>query len=203
MRRILAAGIVLVIVFVGGMAVRAATTKTPEVDPAHATMQLQGTLSQKSCVGEDRIKYLTFSGSYTGPQAEIAPANDYTLTGTVTISGIKWTINTVTTRGVLTGTVTLVNSAGTGEYVGKLTLMTFGLPSPAAGPVPGRGWIVAAFVPPDETVTPGDDNLLANVEFMLGTTGATGQFGDAAGSLSIPDFSVVTNVAPKAADGTC
>jgi hypothetical protein len=32
---------------------------------------------------------------------------------------------------------------------------------------------------------------------------ANGQFGDAPGSLNIPDFSLVTNVAPKALDGAC
>jgi hypothetical protein len=52
---------------------------------------------------------------------------------------------------------------------------------------------------------PNDDSLVANVEFKVSTTSATGQFGDLAGSgsLGFPDYSVVTNVAPKAADGVC
>ena len=44
---------------------------------------------------------------------------------------------------------------------------------------------------------------LANVEFVLNPSSANGQFGDAPGTLGTPDFSVVTNVAPKAADGVC
>jgi hypothetical protein len=143
--------------------------------------------------------------SFTGGESQILPdPTDYGLTGPLTISAIQWTINRTTGRGVLTGTITLSTAAGSREYVGKLTLITQGLPTPGAG-VPGRGWIVAAFAPPDEMVTPGDDSLLANVEFVLGTAGATGQFGSAAGSgtLGFHDFSVVTNVAPNALDGTC
>jgi len=56
---------------------------------------------------------------------------------------------------------------------------------------------------PDEGTTPGDDSLIAKVEFELNLTSATGQFGDVPRSLGVPDYSVVTNVAPKALDVVC
>jgi hypothetical protein len=204
MKRVLAAGIAVVLAFLGGMAVRAASG-TPEVDRASSTMQLSGQLRPTNCVGEDAGKYVTYKGSYRGGESQFLPdPTDYALSGSLSINAIQWTISRNTGRGVLTGAITLQNAAGAVVYAGKLTLVTQGLPSPGAA-VPGRGWIVAAFAPPDEGTTPGDDNLLANVEFALATTSANGQFGDAvgSGSLGFPDFSVVTNVAPKALDGTC
>jgi hypothetical protein len=204
MKRILAAGIALAVAFLGGMAVRAASG-TPEVDRANATMQLSGSLRPTNCVGEDAVKYVTYKGSFRGGESQFLPdPTDYGLTGSLAINAIQWTISRPTGRGVLIGTITLTNAAGAVQYAGKLTLVTQGLPSPAAA-VPGRGWIVAAFAPPDEGTTPGDDSLIANVEFALATTSANGQFGDAvgSGSLGFRDFSVVTNVAPKALDGTC
>ena len=204
MKKVIAAAVVLVGVFVGGMVAQAATSGTPEIDRANATIKLHGNLTPAKCVGEDGVTYVTYKGTYTGGQSQILPdPTDYTLTGPLTVSGVNWTINTTTHRGVLKGTVTLSTSAGA-EYVGTLTLISQGLPSAAAA-VPARGWIVAKFKPADETVTPGDNNLLANVEFGLFTTGATGQFGDAAGTgnAGTLDYSVVTNVAPTALDGTC
>lgn len=206
MKRVIATAVVVVAVFVGGMVARAAiaTSGTPEIDRANAKITLQGKLAPTKCVGEDGVGYLTYKGSYTGSESQILPdPTDYTLSGLLTVSGIHWTINTKTLRGVLTGTVTLSAAAGA-EYVGTLTLISQGLPSATAA-VPSRGWIVAKFKPADEGVAPGDDNLLANVEFGLFTSGATGQFGDAAGSgtAGVLDYSVVTNVAPTALDGTC
>jgi hypothetical protein len=223
MKRVLAAGIALVVVVVGGMAARAATSSspevagraaiagTPEVDRASATTQLTGQYSRPTfCVAEDGGQYTTYRGTATGSESQVLPdPTDYSLAGPLTISGIIWTVNLTTGRGVLTGTIKLSTSAGSGEYVGKVTLISQGVPRPDGSAVPARGWIVAAFTPPDETVTPGDDSLLANVEFMLvtqaGVPNTTGQFGDAAGSgsLGFPDWSVVTNVAPRALDGTC
>jgi hypothetical protein len=66
-----------------------------------------------------------------------------------------------------------------------------------------EGWISGGVKLADEGTTPGDDSLIANVEFEINLGAANGQFGDAPASLGIPDFSVVTNVAPKAADGVC
>jgi hypothetical protein len=223
MKRILAAGIAFVVVFVGGMAAHAATSRspevagraaiagTPEVDRASATTQLTGKYSRPTfCVAEDGGQYTTYRGTATGSESQVLPdPTDYSLAGPLTVSGIIWTINLTTGRGVLTGTIKLSTSAGgSSEYVGKVTLISQGIPVANGSSVPARGWIVAAFTPPDETVTPGDDSLLANVEFNLITLAgvpSNGQFGDAAGSgsLGIPDYSAVTNVAPRALDGTC
>jgi hypothetical protein len=99
--------------------------------------------------------------------------------------------------------VSAINSATGGSvYSGKLTLVTQGVPSTTAQAV-GRGWINAAITQPDEAVSPGDDSLIANVEFRIGPAGGSGQFGDVPGSLGVPDFSAVTNVAPTPQDGVC
>ena len=188
---------------VGGLVVSAATG-IPEVDRANATMQLSGNLTSRTCDGEDGIVYDTFSGTWKGGETQFVPdPTDYTLSGTLTVSGIKWTINTSTDRGVLTAAITLtVSGATTTTYTGRLTLVSQGLPSAAGGPVPARGWIVAGFKPPDEGVA-SDDSLIENVEMMISPFAASGQFGDSPGAPTVPDFSAVTNVAPKALDGTC
>jgi hypothetical protein len=205
MKRILATGIAVVIAFAGGMAVRAASG-TPEIATADATIQVSGQLHHIICPGEDGTGYITYSGIWKGGETDVLPAGDpgYTLSGTLTIGGIHWTIDTTTKRGVLTARISLAATATTTEYVGKMTLITQGLPAAGAA-VPGRGWIVAAFTPPDEGVTKGDDNLVANVEFALNLGGANGQFGDSAGGggLNFKDYSAITNVAPAALDGTC
>jgi hypothetical protein len=186
----------------GGSAL--AGTATPEIDRANATMQLNGNLRGISCVGEDKMPYVTYVGSYAGGESQMLPdPTDYPLSGPLSISGVAWTINTKTGRGVLTGTITLGPAGAVPVYSGKLTLVTQGVPAATGAPVPGRGWIVANIKHPDEGATPGDDNLVANVEFAISPFSAMGQFGDVPGSMGIPDFSVVTNVAPTAADGVC
>lgn len=204
-KALLLAGFALVCASLGGLVVRAATAGTPEIDRANATLGLQGNLKTHGCVGEDNTDYVTYTGTWTGSESQITPdATDYGLSGTVVVKSIKWTINSNTSRGVLTGSISLTSAASnTPIYSGKLTLVTQGKPA-AGATVPGRGWISALFQPADDGVAPpGDDNLIANVEFALSLSGATGQFGDAAGSLAVPDFSAVTNVAPSAKDGTC
>jgi hypothetical protein len=191
----------------GGVVIAAATSGTPEIDRANATLGFQGQLRAISCTGEDGITYLTYHGAWIGSASQVLPdATDYGLSGAAKISGIAWTINKTTGRGVLKGTISLTSSAGTLTYSGTLILVTQGLPAPGAA-VPGRGWINAQFSGPDDGVPPpgNDDSLIANVEFSLATVGSTGQFGDLAGggTLGFPDWSVVTNVAPKAADGVC
>src|SRR5207249_8379047 len=120
-----------------------------------------------------------------------------------TIKMIKWTINASTGRGIFTSTIVLTNSAGMTQYSGKLTLVSDGFPASGAL-IPARGWIQANFKTTDDGVAPpNDDYLIANVEFMLGPGGATGQFGDLNASAGVPDFSAVTNLAPNPADGTC
>jgi hypothetical protein len=208
MKKVIASGAALVSVFFGGFVVRAATTPTPEIDRANATIQLAGNLKGKECVGEDQITYITYTGSWKGGETQIVPdPTDYNLTGALTVTKIQWTVNQTTGRGVLTGTIGLTVSTPTGnvpEYSGKLTLVTQNVAGTRN--VPARGWIVANFLVPDDGVPPpNDDYLVANVEFSVNTAGATGQFGDLAGtgSLGFPDYSVVTNVAPKAGDGVC
>jgi len=215
MKKILIAVGAVACLVAGGVVVGRATSGTPEIDRANATMSLQGRLTQVQCIGEDStpaapVPYETLRGSYSGSQTQYAPdATDYSLTGKLKITSIVWTINLSTKRGVLTATVTLVGSTGTVTYKGGLWLITDG--TPASGSlVPARGWINAVFVGPDDGVatstSPNDDHLLANVEFGLATTGAIGQFGTSppnpGAPPGYPDFSVVTNVAPPA-DGVC
>jgi hypothetical protein len=195
----------LICLLAGGVMIARAASGTPEVDRANAKMGFQGNLNGISCTGEDGVAYLTYHGAWTGSMGQVLPdPTDYSLSGAAKVTGIAWTINIATFRGTLTGTLSLFNSAGAVAFRGPLTLVTQGRPAAGAA-VPGRGWINALSTGPDEGATPpaADDSLIANVEFAVSTTGATGQFGDAAGSLGVPDFSVVTNVAPRALDGVC
>jgi hypothetical protein len=210
MKKILMAVGALVCFSLGGAVAVFATSGTPEIDRANATLNLQGQLSTVRCTGEDKLPYETLSAGPAGlagsETQKLPDPTNYSLSGKVTITGVSWTINLATKRGVFTGTITLVNSAGAVTYKGTLTLITQGVPAPGAG-VPARGWINAKFVGPEDGVPdtpPNDDNLLANTEFVLATTGAMGEFGDASGiAPGYPDFSVVTNVAPVALDGHC
>ena len=191
---------------VGGVVAYAASG-TPEINNANATMALHGTWQSVNCVGEDAKNYRTYvSPSWGGIETQNAnDATDHSLTAVVGLTGIQWTINTVTLRGVLTSAITATNpTLGVGVYTGRLTLVTQGLPGTTLPPtVYGRGWIQARLSQPDETVTAGDDFLIANVEFRLGLNVMNGQFGNLSGSLAVPDYSVVTNVAPTASDGLC
>jgi hypothetical protein len=200
-----AAACCCVSLLVGGVVAYAASG-TPEIDRANANIQLSGKLKAAGCVGEDQISYVTWSGSWKGAETQVLPdPTDYPLTGPVTVTGIQWTINASTLRGVLTGTIKMSAATPVGAtpvYSGKLTLITQGMPV-AGATVAARGWIVAGIVLPDEGVTPGDDSLVANVEFAITPGGANGEFGDLPPQLGFPAFSVVTNVAPKALDGTC
>jgi hypothetical protein len=175
------------------------------VDKANATISLKpmARFTGASCTGEDGITYTTLKGTWVGSETDATPGStDYSLAGSLKVSGVVWEINTATGRGYLTGTISLVTStSATLIYVGKLTLVTQGLPA-AGATVPGRGTIVASFKPADDGIPPpGDDILFANVEFGIsGTLSASGVFGDSAPTFSTPNFSVVTNVK---ADGVC
>jgi hypothetical protein len=188
----------------GGAVVANASTGTPEIDRANATIKSSGTLRPVRCVGEDGFPYVTYFGAWKGAENQLPPdATDYApLSGPWTVTGITWTINMKTLRGALTAAVSLVNAAGAVDYKGKLLLVTQGLPSATAQAL-ARGVVSAGFVPPDESVTANDDSLLANIEMKIGPSGGSGQFGDVPGSLGIADYSVVTNVAPNALDGVC
>ena len=165
-------------------------------------------MTHAGCVGEDNTDYVTYSGTWSGGATQVLPdPTDYaSLSGSATVTGIKWTVNSKTLRGVLTATITLTRvtpAAKTVVYSGGLILVTQGNPAGTAV-VPGRGWINAAITLPDEGAA-AEDRLIAITEFKInpGGAGANAQFGDAAGSLGIADYSTVTNVAPIAADGTC
>ncbi len=205
MTRLRVAVVAVLCATVGGLVgatVAGAGSGTPEIDRANATIQVAGKLNPLRCVGEDGMPYITYSGSWKGGESQMTPdPTDYPLNGQLVVSGIQWTINLKTQRGVLNGKVVLLSAAGP-VYTGRLILVTQGLLVAGAN-VSGRGWIAAAFNLPDEKVSPGDDNLIANVEFRINLGGAAGQFGDLPGSLNTPNFSAVTNVAPVAQDGTC
>jgi hypothetical protein len=189
----------------GAVIVKAATSGTPEVDKANVTISIQPhKFTSVQCLGEDAKPYVTYRGRWIGTETDALPATDYNLSGPLTIAGIVWTINTSTGRGVLTGMITLAGPAGTPTYTGRVTIITQGLPSVGAPPVPGRGWIIAGFAPADDgALPPGDDKLLANTEWLInGDFSANAAFGESAGTAGTPNFSVVTNVTP-ALDGVC
>ena len=183
----------------------AATTAKPEIDRANATIGLQGPLKVIGCAGEDGIKYDTYSGKWIGSEGQIMPdPTDYPLSGALTVSSIKWTINLTTERGVWTSNIVLTSPAGAVTYKGTMALVTQGLPTATAAPATGRGWIYAPIKLPDESAATGDDSLVANVEFpTLTTGGGSGFFGDLGGGPSVPDFSVVTNTYPATNNGHC
>lgn len=205
-----AAGVVIGGVLAQSLALGAGTPK-PEVDQANATIQLgvSTPLTGVACPGEDKLAtgaktpYITYTGTWVGGETEsVAGESDYPLSGTLTVSNISWTINLNTDRGVLSGKAVLTTPAGTPPvtlYSGKLVLVTQGNPAATSAPTTGRGYITASVSLPDEGATPGDDSLLANVEFgSLGLGGADGSFGNVPlPTPSIPDYSVVTNTPPK------
>jgi hypothetical protein len=190
----------------GGVLVKAATSGTPEVDKANVTIAIKAhKFTSAQCVGEDAGPYVTYRGRWIGTETDAVPATDYNLSGPITVTGIVWTINTSTRRGVLTGVIKLTDAAtAKPTYTGRLTVVTEGLPSIGAAAVPGRGWIIAGFAPADDgALPPGDDKLLANTEWLIaGDFSANAVFGESAGTAGTPNFSVVTNVTP-ALDGVC
>jgi hypothetical protein len=205
MKKILMAAGALACVGLGGgvVAIASGSSPAPEIDRASANLQLQGKMTSKTCAGEDSIRYVTFTGAYAGGESQVLPdPTDYSLTGSVEISGFGWTINLKTDRGVLNGAITLSNSAGSPVYKGRIILVTQGLPA-AGAKVPGRGFIVANFQGPDDGVKPPNhDYLVANTEFYLTQTSAIGEFGDATSNFGFKDYSAVTNTAPVVY-GTC
>jgi hypothetical protein len=203
-------------VLIGGVLTQSlalgAGTPRPEVDPANATIQLgaPAPLTGVTCLGEDklastggRVPYITYTGSLAGGETEsVAAENDYSLTGNLAINNITWTINLNTDRGVFSGKAVLTSPVGTPPqtiYSGKIVLVTQGNPASTSAPTTARGYIVAGIGLPDEGTTPGDDYVLANVEFeQLGLASANGSFGNLPlPTPQVPDFSVVANTPPR------
>jgi hypothetical protein len=186
----------------------------PEIDRASASIQLGGTLKSVTCFGEDKLAsgaktpYITYLGSWAGSENQILPdATDYGLSAAFKVTGITWTINLNTDRGVLTGKAVLAAPTGaTGStYSGTITVITQGDPASTSTPTTGRGFLVANFKLADDGVTgTNDDNLYANVEFpSMSAGGATGAFGDNPGTVTppqVPDYSVVANTPPQSTE---
>ena len=207
-----AAGVIVTVLGLSGAMIASALSGTPEIDRASSRFQLSGKLTPVRCLGEDSTAYITYSGTWSGGATQVLPdTTDYApLSGPAKVTGIKWTINTKTLRGVLTGMISVSRTTATGTvvvYSGPLTLVTQGNPAAATAPVLARGWISASVKLPDDGVagTAPEDFVIANTEFKISGNGSSviAQFGDAAGSFGIADYSAVTNVAPIAADGTC
>src|SRR5437899_3284403 len=85
---------------VGGV-VAYASSGTPEVDNANATIKAHGGWQMVSCGGEDTKGYRTYSAvQWTGTETQNASdATDLALTGVLSLSGITWTIQTLTRHG--------------------------------------------------------------------------------------------------------
>ena len=170
----------------------AAAAGTPEIDMANATMSLQASARFKAtgCAGEDATDYITYRGAWTGAETETTPGlTDYSLSGSLTVARVVWTVNQKSGRGVLKGAVSLKDTSGKPTYSGNLTLVTQGKPVAGAN-VAARGWISAATY--TNSATDGG-SLLANVEFTITSSfGATGAFGDGAPTSNTPNFSVTT-----------
>jgi hypothetical protein len=182
-----------------------ASAPTPEIDNANAKITLNGTIHYVSCLGEDAKNYRTYTGTWNGAEAQnSADATDHSLSGSLTVSGMHWTINTTTRRGVLIANIALKTASGAPIYSGSLLLVTQGLPDSTTPTVYARGGIDAQLQQADEGALPSDDHLIANTEFKLGMDGGFGVFGNLSGNLGgVANYSVVTNVAPTPSDGIC
>jgi len=171
------------------------TIGPPEVDSAYATVGVKPSSAFKAtgCAGEDGISYVTYRGSWAGGETDGSPGStDYNLTGTLAVTGITWTINLQTDRGLLRGNATLKSQPAAGgpstkTYSGKLTLVTQGIPDSSNG-AQARGWLSAATY--TASVADGG-SILANVEFVIQPSfAANGEFGT---SMGFNDLSVATN----------
>lgn len=178
----------------GAGAAWAVTIGPPVIDEANATITVKPTsFKPTACTGADGLPYVTYRGSWSGTETDGSPGSTpYNLTGTLSVTGITWTINLRTDRGLLRGTATLksqpdVGGPTTKTYSGKLTLVTQGLADSGNG-AQARGWLSAATY----TGSAADGgSVLANVEFqILPSFAATGEFG---ASLGFNDLSVWTN----------
>lgn len=183
------------VILAGAGVAAAAGVGTPEIDEANATLQVKPTaqFTASHCDGEDGITYVTYRGNWAGSETDVTPGStDYNLSGSLSVTGIVWTVNQKTQRGVLRGTAGLVTQSAAGgtsrTYLGPIVLVTQGVPAGANGLSDARGWINAATY---TAAKPDGGSLLANVEFTIGSSfAASGEFG---GSKGYADFSVADN----------
>jgi hypothetical protein len=200
MKRVIATLATTVALGVGGGTVVAWASGAPEIDSTAANVTLNPTtLQSRACPGEDGARYVTYTGTWKGSEADLGWPTDYTpMTGPLTLNNVVWTVKVSGSDprlapGLLNATAVLVRGDGSGTvvYSGPLTLITQGIPEDPqqVSQVLGRGLIDAS------TFTAGvkdGGSVAANVELNITPTlAATGKFGQA--SYGFPDFSVATN----------
>jgi hypothetical protein len=84
MKRLLLVGAMLMSFVLGGVAAKSATSGTPEVDNANATIDVSSRLPLKQigCAGEDASDYETLTGMWASVETETIPGlTDYPLSG--------------------------------------------------------------------------------------------------------------------------
>ncbi len=191
-RRGLFAGAAALVAVAVSAGVAVAMSGVPEVDKANAAMRLAPApkFGSTTCAGEDGMRYVTFRGGWHGAEIDVTPGStDYSLKGVLTIAKVTWTVNLKTQRGALIGAAVLTDQAGARTYAGTLRLITQGLPTQNQ-PAAGRGFLVASTY--TKGVTDGG-SLLGNVEMRISSGfSATGEFGDSAGTMNTPNYSVTT-----------
>jgi hypothetical protein len=189
------AALTAALVVTGAGAAWAVTVGPPEIDATAATIQVKPSPPFKAiaCTGVNSVQYVTYQGGWVGSEVDGMPGSTpYNLSGPFTVTGINWTINLQTDRGLLRGTATLKSQPASGgplvkTYSGKLTLVTQGLPDSGNG-AQARGWLAASTY--TGTAVNGG-SILANVEFQIAPNfTASGEFG---GSMGFSDLSVYTN----------
>jgi hypothetical protein len=178
------AGIAVAAVVLAGSGVAMAGPPNTEVVSESATISVAPPTPwvPTSCTGVGGVPYVTYAGSWTGTETAVPPVvAPFNLTGTLSVTGIVWTINLATGEGLLRGKAALASPAGAkGNYKGELTLVTQGVPD-QSDYVQARGWISA-------TTSAPAGGLYTNVEFqILPGDVAQGEFGS---TMGFSDFSV-------------
>jgi hypothetical protein len=187
MKRFVAAIAIGALVLAGAGVAMAGTIGTPEIVAESATITVapQAAFVPTSCTGVGGVPYVSYVGaSWVGTETAAAPVlPPFNLTGTFSVTGIVWTINLSTGRGLLRGTAVFASPASAkGSYKGTITLVTQGVPG--SDQIQARGWISAT------TSAPGG-GLFSNVEFEIGPGfTAAGEFGS---SMGFSDLSAWTD----------
>jgi hypothetical protein len=188
------AAVTVALALAGATAALAVTVGPPQIDAANATIVVKpAAFKAIQCVGADGYPYVTYRGSWSGSETDASPGSTpYNLSGPWAVSGIVWTINLKTDRGVFHGTATFKSQPAVGgptvkTYEGPITLITQGLPDSGNG-AQARGWTSASTY----TASALDGgSILANLEFQIAPNfSANGEFG---ATMGFNDLSVWTN----------